>query len=265
MIQTLEAGSGLLFTLFFEAKSLIKPGVSGTDLEKWVEKKLTKYHVQSALKNFHSFPSNCCVSVNECAAHGVPKAAPLVDGDLVTLDLAIQGDGWYADGAWTYGVGTIDSETLKLISVAWKTTMRAALSALTGKMVGDITRSAWDTAQGYGYAIPSSCYGHGIGLNLHELPRIPFYCGDPLYPVLRETPLPNGVHLNIEPILYKSASPRPEPLVKTEKGLFTSNSARAAQYEVTVSTGTIRGKGTIPSLPGIHPFDPRLQRMPPFY
>ena len=51
------------------------------------------------------FAHYICTSVNDAVLHGVPYDYNLKDGDLVSLDLAINVDGWVADSAVSFVVG----------------------------------------------------------------------------------------------------------------------------------------------------------------
>jgi methionyl aminopeptidase len=263
--------SAWLFQLFFDIKHLMIPGISGNQVADLIETKLEQSGLQSALFGFHGFGYSCCISINWVAAHGVPNSDPFQSGDIITVDLAITDGMKFADSAWTYLVGPRDPIALQLISAAWRATIQGCLSCLTGKMIGDITRSAYDVAQQFGYQIPKNCYGHGIGNHLHMSPRIPFDVNDPLYTQLRETPFEENQYLNVEPILYKQDSKSDQYaniLIEHPDGLLTPNQAPAAQYELTVipqKANPTTMVSSILSLPSINPFDPRIAKFPPFF
>lgn len=263
--------SAWLFHFFYELKLHMIPGMTGTNIVEIVEKKLTSARLQSAILGYQDFPALCCISKNHIAAHGIPDAIPFKEGDIITIDLAVTDGYFYADGAWTYLLGKGDKTLLQLISAAWRATLHGCQSSLTGKMVGDITRSAQDTALQFGYQIPQNCYGHGIGTSLHTFPRIPFVTQDPLYLKLRETPFELDQMLNIEPILFlptnqvKNEVPH---LIPTAMGLETPHQQPSAQFELTVvplRTYSQDLTSSILTLPGINPFDPRIAKFPPFF
>mgnify|MGYP003349804042 CR=1 FL=1 len=67
--------------------------------------------------NYRGYPASTCISVNDVVVHGIPDDKPLQEGDIVGLDLGVCIDGWHADGAWTFPVGTIDpEEALQIIN-----------------------------------------------------------------------------------------------------------------------------------------------------
>ena len=56
--------------------------------------------------------------------HGIPGERVVQEGDLVTLDIAAELDGFHADAATTVGVGAIDPASERLMAAT-----RAALAA----------------------------------------------------------------------------------------------------------------------------------------
>jgi len=71
-----------------------------------------------------------CTSINDAVLHGLPHDYALRDGDLVTLDFAVAVDGWVADSAVSFVVGTPRDEDLALID----TTERALDAAIAAEM-----------------------------------------------------------------------------------------------------------------------------------
>ena len=66
------------------------------------------------------YPCSICTSVNDVVVHGVPGNYRLKSGDVLKLDFGVALDGWYADAAWTIGIGEITPEAGKLIKVTEK-------------------------------------------------------------------------------------------------------------------------------------------------
>src|SRR5262249_23309838 len=61
------------------------------------------------------FPANVCASVNDCVVHGVPDDRPFVEGDLVSIDVGVQLNGYIGDSAWTFAVGEVDAAAKRLM------------------------------------------------------------------------------------------------------------------------------------------------------
>ena len=84
---------------------IAKPGTSLLEIEKEIEEFLISKDCKPAFKNYRpegaasAFPGAVCLSVNDGVVHGVPNAYVLKPGDLLTIDLGTEYNGWYVDAA----------------------------------------------------------------------------------------------------------------------------------------------------------------------
>ncbi|MDF2492141.1 MAG: map [Microbacterium sp.] len=113
-----------------------------------------------------------CTSINDAVLHGLPHDYTLRDGDLVSLDFAASLDGWVADSAVSFVVGTPRDEDLRLIETTQRALDAAIAAAVTGNRIGDISASIADVAHGEGYSINMDFGGHGVGRVMHGDPHI---------------------------------------------------------------------------------------------
>lgn len=113
-----------------------------------------------------------CTSVNDAVLHGLPHDYALRDGDLVTLDFAVSVDGWVADSAVSFIVGTPRDEDLRLIDTTERALSAAIDSAVVGNRIGDISAAIADVAHGEGYSINLDFGGHGVGRTMHGDPHV---------------------------------------------------------------------------------------------
>lgn len=144
----------------------------------------------------YGYPGWTCISVEDEVVHGVPSRRRLRDGQLVTLDVAAELDGYHADAAITVPVGTVDRERSRLGAAT-----RAALSAgiraaVPGGTLRDVGAAIERTAHARGYRVFRKLTGHGIGRHMHEEPTVFNWPA----PEARD-PLPAGLVLTIEPQL----------------------------------------------------------------
>ena len=86
-----------------------------------------------------------CTSVNDAVLHGLPFDYAIKDGDLVSLDFAVSVDGWVADSAVSFVVGTPRDEDLRLIEATEVALARAIEVARPGKKIGDLSAAIGDT------------------------------------------------------------------------------------------------------------------------
>jgi methionyl aminopeptidase len=232
-VERLRAAAEALERVLADLSTVIKPGVTTVDLEHVSRIALTRHGLEGVLEGYDGFPSVICASVNNVAAHGLPGPGVLEEGDLVTVDLSAQRDGWYADAAWTYGVGRLGTSQRRLLRAAWKATLAGAAAARAGGRLGDIGAAATREAGRAGCAVVREFTGHGLGEKLHEPPVVPHVSeegsGEPIVP---------GMVLNIEPVLTLGEG----RVTRLDDGFsyVTADGTLAAQFEVTVAVRSDR-------------------------
>lgn len=113
-----------------------------------------------------------CTSVNDAVLHGLPHDYALRDGDLVSLDFAVSVDGWVADSAVSFVVGTPRDEDLRLIDTTERALDAAISAATVGNRIGDISAAIAAVAHGEGYSINTDFGGHGVGRTMHGDPHV---------------------------------------------------------------------------------------------
>ncbi|MFS0912545.1 type I methionyl aminopeptidase [Microbacterium sp. 179-I 3D2 NHS] len=169
-----------------------------------------------------------CTSVNDAVLHGLPHDYALRDGDLVTLDFAVAVDGWVADSAVSFVVGTPREEDLRLIATT-ETALDAAIAAsVVGNRIGDISAAVADVAHGEGYSINTDFGGHGVGRTMHGDPHV---ANDGR--AGRGFPLRSGLVLALEPWFLATT----DELVTDPDGwtLRSADGSRGAHSEHTIA------------------------------
>jgi methionyl aminopeptidase len=152
---------------------------------------------KSADFGYYGYPAQTCISVNEAVIHGIPSDKIVIrDGDLVSIDITVQCDGFIGDNARTVIVG--EGTPLQRSFVEWtEEALRAGIAAArAGNRVGDISSAVERVAHSHKLGIVREYVGHGCGLEMHEGPEIPNYGSPRSGPVLRE-----GMVICIEPML----------------------------------------------------------------
>src|SRR6478752_9522057 len=94
-----------------------------------------------------------CTSVNDAVLHGLPFDYALRDGDLVSLDFAVSVNGWVADSAVSFVVGTAREEDLAIIDTTERALDAAIRAAVIGNRIGDISYAVAEGAHAAGYSI----------------------------------------------------------------------------------------------------------------
>lgn len=169
-----------------------------------------------------------CTSVNDAVLHGLPHDYALRDGDLVSLDFAVAVDGWVADSAVSFVVGTARDEDLALIDTTERALAAAIGAATVGNRIGDISHAISQVARGDGYEINTDFGGHGVGRTMHGDPHVA-NDGKPG----RGYPLRDGLVLALEPWFLQTT----DELVTDPDGwtLRSVDGSRGAHAEHTVA------------------------------
>jgi methionyl aminopeptidase len=169
-----------------------------------------------------------CTSVNDAVLHGLPHDYALRDGDLVTLDFAVAVDGWVADSAVSFIVGTPRDEDFALIDTTQRALDAAIGAATTEGRIGDISHAIAEVAHADGYQINTDFGGHGVGRTMHGDPHVP-NDGKPG----RGYPLRPGLVLALEPWFLQTT----DELVTDPDGwtLRSADGSRGAHAEHTVA------------------------------
>ena len=126
-------------------------------------------------KGYNGYRFATCASVNDVICHGFPSAAPLNDGDIVTIDMVVNLNGWLADSAWSYAVGNISAEAQRLLNVTEESLYKGIAQAVVGNRIGDISNAIQVYAEAEGFSVVREFIGHGIGSDMHEEPQVPHY------------------------------------------------------------------------------------------
>jgi methionyl aminopeptidase len=195
-IERLARVNTLVARVLSELMSAVAPGVTTRDLDRLAERRLLEAGAAPAFKGYHGYPATICASVNEQVIHGIPSDRALREGDIVSLDMGAQLDGFFGDSAVTVPVGRVSPLAARLLDVTQAALERAVAVVGPGARVHDIGAAVQQYVEGQGFSVVREFVGHGIGTSLHEEPQIPNYgtAG-------RGSRLAEGMVLAIEPMV----------------------------------------------------------------
>ena len=208
----------------------IVPGkTSPADLDALGRRIIEEAGGKPSFLNYRGFPASTCISVNDTVVHGIPDTTPLDEGDIVGLDLGVYLDGWHADGAWTYPVGTISKEAQRLLNVTRESLFQGISKAKANNRIGDISQAVQRYVEMNGYSVVRDLVGHGIGRNLHEEPSaVPNFGKAGKGEILRE-----GMTICIEPMVNQGTF---KVVTLADKWtLKTADGSLSAHFEHTVA------------------------------
>ncbi|MFK7951036.1 MAG: type I methionyl aminopeptidase [Saprospiraceae bacterium] len=154
--------------------SLIKPGVTGKELDKKAEELIRDYNGIPGFKGYNDFPSTLCISPNAEVVHGIPNDKEFKDGDIVSVDCGCLLNGFYGDAAYTFAIGDVSNEVMNLLSTTNESLYKGIEKAVVGNRLTNISFAIQNYVERENsYYVVRELVGHGIGRNLHEKPEVP--------------------------------------------------------------------------------------------
>jgi methionyl aminopeptidase len=229
-MEAIARAGEILVRLFAILPEQVRPGVSTAALDRFVDEFIRSHPgATPAFKGLYGFPASTCISVNEEVVHGIPKPTRVLrEGDLVSVDVGVRLDGWYADAAVTFPVGEIDAEAQRLLDMTRAALAAGIAQAVPGRHLGDIGHAIQKTVEDAGFSVVRDLVGHGIGREPHEEPQVPNYGRPGRGLLLRE-----GMVLAIEPMVNEGG---PEVVTLPDRWtVVTADRRRSAHFEHTVA------------------------------
>lgn len=222
-----RAGKLTADTLSFLEKN-IKPGMSTLDIDKMTEKFITDRGGRPAEKGYYGFPASICASVNEVVVHGIPSNRKILrKGDIISLDLVVELNGYMGDSCITVPVGHVSKKVNQLLKVTEGALFAGIKQAVVGNHIGDIGHAVESYVKPYGYGVLHDYVGHGIGTEMHEDPEVPNF-GQPGHgPRLEE-----GMVICIEPMITMGSADT--YTMRDGWGVVTEDGLPAAHFEHTI-------------------------------
>lgn len=234
-LQGMQKSGRVLAAMFEGLRDVIKPGISTWEIEEFAQDFMKKHGGRLSEQGFEGYKYGTCISVNDEIAHAIPRKDKfLKEGDLVSVDVTCNVDGYETDSCTTYGVGEISAEDQKLMDVTKKAMYMGIDQAVVGNRIGDIgsvIQSYVEDENGYGDV--RELVGHGIQPSIHEDPEVPHWgkAGHGLR--LRE-----GMTITVEPMVEAGGDWKIEQKTVSDPNddwvyYATPDGSKAAQFEHT--------------------------------
>ncbi|MCK5533574.1 type I methionyl aminopeptidase [bacterium] len=211
----------------------ILPGVETHKLDQRAEELIRKKNAYPAFLGYKGFPASICASINEEVVHGIPKRMKLKEGDILSLDIGVLYNGYYADMAFTVGVGQISKEAEKLIRITKESLYCGINKMCSGNRLSDISNAVQTKVEANSFSVVRDFVGHGIGIEMHEDPQIPNYGLPHRGPSLKE-----GMVFALEPMV--NVGGWEIEIMEDNWTVVTKDRSLSAHFEHTVA---ITGKG----------------------
>ena len=140
--------------------------------EKEIQLELDFYMLKNGAEAL-SFDTIVVSGVNSSMPHGVPSEKKIEDGDFITMDFGAVVNGYHSDMTRTVAVGNVSEEQLNVFNVVLEA-QKASLDVIkAGVSCFDADKAARDVIEKAGYgAFFGHGTGHGVGIEIHELPNL---------------------------------------------------------------------------------------------
>lgn len=196
-VELMRQSALLVSKTLTEVATLLKPGINTLSVDNMIGTFIRDHHAIPSFLNYHGFPFNSCISVNDVVVHGFPNKRELKEGDIITVDVGVILNGWHGDHAYTFAIGDPGLAVMQLIQVTKESLYKGIEKAVAGNRVGDIAFAIQEhTEKKHGYGVVRELVGHGLGKDLHEDPQVPNYGKRGSGAKLKE-----GMVLAIEPMI----------------------------------------------------------------
>jgi methionyl aminopeptidase len=227
-IDKMARAGEILIAALALIESNIRAGVTTAELDALAERFIRSRGAVPTFKGYRGFPGSICASPNAMIVHGIPGPYELAEGDIISIDVGVTRDGWVADAARTFAVGSIDATAQKLLDATEQALHAGVARCTAGNRMGDVSSAIQAVAEGAGLSVVRSLVGHGIGRSMHEDPQVPNYGNPGRGPLLEE-----GMVLAVEPML--TAGGGPVRIGGDGWAIYSQDGSPAAHFEFTVA------------------------------
>ncbi|QVL58199.1 MAG: methionyl aminopeptidase [Simkaniaceae bacterium] len=196
-IEGIRASGKLAATILKKVCAKAKEGVTTQELDDYAMELHKEAGAIPAPLGYGEppFPKGICTSLNEVICHGIPNDQPLVNGDIMNIDVTSVLNGYYGDCSAMVTIGEISEEKQKVVDVSYECLMRAIKILKPGILVSDIGQVIEDYATSEGCSVVNQFVAHGVGIEFHEAPQIA-HCYNTM-----DIPLAAGMTFTIEPMI----------------------------------------------------------------
>ena len=211
------------------AGEMVREGVTTKQIDAKIRHYIEKCGARPSFLGYGGFPGSACISVNNVVIHGIPsKKIVLKQGDIVSIDIGAEVDGYNGDNAYTFPCGDISAQAQALLDATRESLYEGIAMAKPGNRIGDIGSAVQRYVEARGYSVVREFVGHGVGTSLHEDPSVPNY-GKPG----RGVRLMPGMVIAIEPMI--NAGTKSVRVLEDGWTTVTADGSLSAHFEHTVA------------------------------
>jgi methionyl aminopeptidase len=207
---------------------LCRPGVTTAELDRAAEKFIRTNGGEPAFKGYRGFPASICTSPNSMVVHGIPGDYKLERGDVLSLDVGVESEGWVADAAVTVALRPVSPIAAKLLKATREALEAGLEQCVAGNRLGDVSHAVQERVEHDDLAVIRSLVGHGIGRQMHEDPQVPNFGEAGRGPVIE-----NGMVFCVEPMV--SAGAHGVRMGDDNWAIYSEDGALTAHFEHTIA------------------------------
>lgn len=198
-IAAIRESGKYLNELLLLLKEKAKVGIATIELEFIAEHFIKTHNLKGAFKGYGGFPTNLCLSVNDCVVHGVPSEYILKNGDLLKIDAGLIYDKGISDSAISVVIGGEMANPLAydLVTVNKEALDRGIETIEPGKAMFPFWKTVETIAKKADFKVLKHLTGHGVGVGVHERPYVFNYGA----PDMKKQIYQPGMVLCFEPII----------------------------------------------------------------
>ncbi len=227
-IDLMRIAGKITYDLLMDLKDIIKPGITTKEIDKYVYDFIISHDATPSFLGYEGYPASACVSINEVVVHGIPDNTKLKNGDIVSVDVGAVYKGYNSDTAYTYLVGEVDKNVIKLVEDTRKALYNGMKEVKAGVKLNKVCTAIGKVAKDNGYGVFTCLTGHGVGKDLHEDPYIPNYSNHESEGII----LKEGMTLAIEPMF--SLGTKEVWLLEDDWTIVTRDGSKAGHFEHTI-------------------------------
>lgn len=171
-LEAMRRAGRVAARVLLDAGAAVRPGVTTAELDAIAHESYLRQGAYPSTLGYRGFAHSVCTSVNEVACHGIPDSRPLVEGDIVNIDVTAFVDGHHGDTSATFAVGSIHPAVDALVRSTCEATLAGIAAVVPGRTIIEIGRAVEAVARPRGYGVVTMYGGHGIGTVFHAAPHI---------------------------------------------------------------------------------------------
>jgi Xaa-Pro aminopeptidase len=170
---------------------LIQPGVAENEIALHLEYSMRRLGAEGS-----AFKIIAASGARAALPHGVATMKKIEAGDLFTLDFGAVYKGYHSDITRTVAINSASQKQKEIYKIVLEAQMNAIAVVKAGTRACDVDQAARSIIEKYGYGdYFGHSTGHGLGLSIHEIPRLSAKDVTVLEPGMVVTVEP-GIYLN---------------------------------------------------------------------